>query len=357
MGQNVAKSGFIMTVYAILTRFRHHKPDGGYKRLLAELSKDSSIVIREYGNDETASKTPASRLEKLQGRYKWIAEWRAWQGSKNNRPDLVHVMYGEEYFRFSHRLFRGIPIVATFHQPADVLKRELERGDHGGRIAKWTHFLNRNRFKALAAAIVTNPDQKDVLKEHMSSKKIHVIPLGVDLPKQKATPNPTRDGILTLGNWFRDWDTYMKVVKGMPNESFHLVNRQLPLEIGQQLADLPNCTYHPNMSDEKLQELIQQCNCAFLPLHKLAGSNALLECLAGGLPLVMSDVNAAIWKDESHENIALFQPNDTEGAIRLLSHKKRSTTLAHRLDCIETAKSFSWESIAWKTHELYKILT
>ena len=34
-----------MTVYAILTRFRHHKPDGGYKRLLAEFSKDSSFVI------------------------------------------------------------------------------------------------------------------------------------------------------------------------------------------------------------------------------------------------------------------------------------------------------------------------
>lgn len=346
-----------MTVYAILTRFRHHKPDGGYKRLLTELSKFPSMVIHEFGNDETDEKFPVSRWDTLQSSYKWIAEWRAWRLSTKNRPELLHVMYGEEYYRFGHRLFRKIPIVATFHQPADVLKRELERGDHGGRIAKWTHHLNRNRFEALAAAIVTNPDQKEVLKQHMPAERIHVIPLGVDLPEKKIIQSPYRQGILTLGNWFRDWKTYVKVVEGMPDESFHLVNRQLPDKIAQQLERLPNCLYHPNISDTKLQALIQQCHCAFLPLQKLAGSNALLECLAGGLPIVMSDVNAAMWKEKSTDCVVLFEPDDINGAIQMLSTKKRSTTLAHRLDCVEIARMFSWESIAQKTHDLYKTLT
>ena len=346
-----------MRVFAILTRFRHHKPDGGYKRLLAELDGISGLEVHEFGNDETNDLFPRTNLDKLQSSYKWIAEWRAQGFAKTHKPDLVHIMYGEEYFRFSHRLFKGIPVVATFHQPADVLDRELRHGDHGGRIAGLTHRLNKSRFQSLAAAIVTNPDQKVVLEQFMPGERIHVIPLGVDVNEGGKTSHHERSGILTLGNWFRDWNTYIEVVQRMPELNFNLVNRQLPEEVADKIEHLSNCTYHADISDAALHQLIQSSELAFLPLIKLAGSNALLECLAGGLPLVMSDVNAQIWKQHSSDLVALFEPDNVDEAIDLLKQKKGSIQLAHRSECVEIAKSFSWPAVARNTYQLYQKLT
>jgi glycosyltransferase involved in cell wall biosynthesis len=343
-----------MRILALLTRFKHHRPDGGYKRLLQELERHHAAEIRSWGNDETDAGFPSGRLDRLQMSYKWVAEFRAARGVKGWRPDLVHIMYGEEYFRFSHRLFRGIPLVATFHHPADVLDRELKHGDHGGRVAKWTHALNRGRFAHLAAAIVTHPDQKAVLSAFMPAERIHVIPLGVDLPEPSAQPE--REGCLTLGNWFRDWAMYEKVTQAMPETPFHLVNRNLPEDVRERLQGWPNVTYHPDVSDAELQRLIASSSVAFLPLQKLAGSNALLECLAGGLPVVMSDVNAGEWANAAPEAVRRFRADDAEEAVRRVREQLARTGLAQRALCVEIAKTYSWPQVAARTHELFESL-
>lgn len=345
-----------MNVFSLLTRFRHHKPDGGYKRLIAELRNRHEVQVREFGNDETLDGFPNTTFEKLQANYKWLAEWNAWKYSKSDEPDVVHVMYGEEYFRFSHRLFPSTPIVATFHQPAEILEREMIKGDHGGRVAAWTHRMNSNRFRLLSAAIVTNPDQLFALKPVMPLDRIHVIPLGVDVHPAPVKSPEGRNGVLTLGNWFRDWETYLEVVRSMPEVNFYLVNRQLPGEIQQSVDVIPNCQYRPNLSDAELSRLVSGCACAFLPLQKLAGSNALLECLAGGLPIVMSNVNASIWQEMNPHCVALFEPYNAHEATKLLRVILSNTTRDIREECVEIAKTFSWESISLQTYQLYQNL-
>ncbi len=344
-----------MRVLALLTRFRHHRPDGGYKRLLKELEERHGVEIAEWGNDETDPGFPRGAGDRVQMSYKWVAEWRAAMGGRRWRPDLVHVMYGEEYYRFSHRLFPRIPIVATFHHPADVLERELRHGDHGGRVAKWTHALNRGRFEALAAAIVTHPDQASVLSAFMPSDRIHVIPLGVDLPELPAAQGP-RNGCLTLGNWFRDWAMYEEVTRAMPETPFHLINRNLPEDVRDRLNERSNVTYHPDVSDAELQRLIASSSVAFLPLQKLAGSNALLECLAGGLPVVMSDVNAGEWAHVAPDVVRRFRPDDADEAVQSIREQLVRTGLAERALCVEIAKTYSWPQVAARTHELFESL-
>lgn len=341
-----------MHVLALLTQFRHHRPDGAYKRLVAELAARHGVQYRVFGNNENDPDFPHNALDRAQMNYKWVAEWRALGAP---RPDLVHAMYGEEYYRFSHRLFPRVPIVATFHHPAAVLEREVAHGDHGGRVAALTHRLNRGRFRALAAAIVTHPDQRDVLRAVMPEERIHVIPLGVDVPGLPAEQGG-RAGVLTLGNWFRDWDVYLAVVQAMPEVDFHLVNRQLPEEVAQQLAAFPHVQYHRNVSDAALLARIQSCSVAFLPLLQLAGSNALLECLAGGLPVVMSDVNAGEWDRVSPEFVERFQAKSPSEAAAALRRKLSTTTLAQRRGCVEIAKTYSWPEVARRTYELFERL-
>ena len=83
-----------MIVFSLLTRFRHHKPDGGYKRLISELRSGHEVQVQEFGNNETLDDFPRTPFEKLQASYKWLAEWKAWRHSKTEQPDVVHIMYG-----------------------------------------------------------------------------------------------------------------------------------------------------------------------------------------------------------------------------------------------------------------------
>lgn len=345
-----------MNVTAILTRFRHHSPNGGYKRLVHELAQLEDISIMEFGNDETREDFPNSTIEKIQLRYKWIAEFRAWHYAQSIPTDVIHLMYGEEYFRFSSRLFPKTPIVATFHQPADVLDQEMKHGNLGGRVSAIAHRLNPNRFRSLSAAIVTNPDQKQVLKCVMPEDKIYHIPLGVDVKLRNFTASERKGGIVTLGNWFRDWSVYIDVVQKMPDQVFHLVNRQLPTEIKKAVQGLPNCHYHFNISDESLNEILTNSICAFLPLHKLAGSNALLECWASGLPIIMSNVNSDFWKKSGAGCLALFEPTSVDQAVTKLRDIISTTTPEIRKKCVSAANSFSWKASAEATFDLYNEL-
>jgi glycosyltransferase involved in cell wall biosynthesis len=336
-----------MNVIALLTRFRHHSPTGGYKRLLSELM-ELGVAFQEFGNDETRTDFPRNAWERQQASYKWLAEWRAFSQAKT--ADLVHIMYGEEYFRFSHWLFPRTPLVATFHQPASLLASELRTGRHGGRIAGLTHRLTQNRFKKLAAAIVTNPDQAKVLEEVMPANRIHVIPLGVDLPE--LTPlNAPRTGVITLGNWLRDWETYERVARLKPEIRFTLINRNLAPEWKTRFAALPNVSYLSDLSEAELQQELGQADIAFLPLKQLAGSNALLECLALGLPIALSDTSADAWRGSGA--VELFAAGDADAASKVIDDLLEKS-FGLREKAREIAEQFSWASIAKQTHEIYK---
>lgn len=52
-----------MCLLALLTRFRHHRPDGGDKRLIKELEERHGLEIAEWGNDETDLGFPRGALE------------------------------------------------------------------------------------------------------------------------------------------------------------------------------------------------------------------------------------------------------------------------------------------------------
>jgi len=107
-----------MKVLAILTRFKHHGEHSGYKQILRYIKPTFELGINEDDGSEVGV---------LKSKYQWLFEWQSFRF--RNHVDIVHVMYGEDYLRFSPYLFRRIPVVATFHQPAASLEREILRGD------------------------------------------------------------------------------------------------------------------------------------------------------------------------------------------------------------------------------------
>lgn len=337
-----------MRVLAIRSDFIHHGEHSGYKQILKYTEPYKVIGVDER------SPTPQSDWMNA---YCWPYEFSGYR--HRNEIDLVHHLYADEFFRFSARLFR-VPLVGTFHQTPELLERDVIHGDLRGRIAKMTHKMNRNRFKQLSAAIVTNPNQKEVLKKVMPEDRIHYIPLGLHLsrlnPFYTAADKNKEQRVITVGNWQRDWDFYFKVVSSSPSMQFILVNRKLDANYKAIAASLQNLDYYDDVSDEELYALFAESDVQFLPIIGIAASNAIMDGLALGCPLVITETEGSTLTD-TDRIVVSYPRGDVDQARSSLSVFLENTDeqkSALRQQCHDYAQQFDWKEIASRTVDLYK---
>lgn len=347
-----------MKVLAIRTDFKHHGDRFGYKQIL-KFTKPYKVI----GIDERNSK---HSIPVLKARYPWLFEFEALKFRK--RVDLIHILYGEDYYRWSSYLFRSVPVVATFHQPSETLLREIQKGDVRGKIGKLTHKLTKSRFKRLAAAIVTNPSQINVLRMVMDEKRIHYIPIGIHVeelnelfhskPPRSKTPGHSGMNIITVGTWLRDWKYYFKFVDKCPQHHFHLIDRKMEPDTKIEVDKRRNITYHSNVNDKELFRLYQTCDLQFLPVTGIAGSNAFLQGLALGCPTLVTYFEGDPVESGS-KFIWYYKRDDVEDGINKLEEIQKLTNKDYQIiqeAANRYANEFSWKSIAEKTLKLYNQL-
>jgi glycosyltransferase involved in cell wall biosynthesis len=279
--------------------------------------------------------------------------------------DVLHILYGEDYYRFSRMLFPFKKIVVTFHQPPAILRQELDKGNYNGRVAGFTHTLMRGRIKKLDAAIVMTDEQKEVAKEFIPIEKIHVIPLGVELSElnQKFlnAGNTQRkvNQFITVGEWQRDWELYLRTVafakEKFPHLKFILINKNINEELKLEISKYSNVEYKNDISNEELFALYLESFAMFLPLKSAAGNNALNEGLSLGC-MVLSNLKFKHLKN-SEKFVFNFENNDEFGVtyerLSLLSNNERhNISLASN----EAMQEYSWENVSKKLSDLYEKL-
>jgi glycosyltransferase involved in cell wall biosynthesis len=345
-----------MRLLVLLTRFFHHGNNSGYKQLLKFTKPDFILGVNEESTDKNHG---------IKGKYQWLFEFAALK--HKSEIDLIHIMYGEDYFRFSPWLFPKIPIVVTFHQPYESLLRDVHYGNYKGRVGAITHFFTKKRFKKIAAAIVTEASQKLALSQVMDVDKIYVIPLGVHLENfSKAYSKFLADGVpkeerqvVTVGNWKRDWQLYEDVVRHSEALSlgfkFHLVNRNLAPHMKEHLSNL-GVVVHDNVDDDTLKRLIYQSSAMYLPVTEASGNNALLESLALGVPVVMTNVlkEAQSLDDRVFSLHERGNPQDALMCLKAYLNSDMDTLVSISDICRQEAKRFDWPEVANQTMELYK---
>lgn len=339
-------------VVAIRTDFKHHGPNAGYKQILNYI--DTLAVL---GIDENIG---ASRFKQ---KYQWYYEFEA-IFKFGRKADVLHVMYGEDYFRFSSIFFRK-KVVASFHQPPELLRKEVETGAYRGRMAAVTHYFTRGRFKKLHAAIVMEGGQKEVLKSVMPEERIFVVPLGTYHDRLGKITNVEQKQkkvqVITVGQWLRNWDEYFKVVERcrseLPNLNFILVNRSLKEKYIQKCRDFPNLDYRNNVTDEELYTLYSTSIVQFLPVTSAAGNNAVLEGLSLGCPLLMTDVVSDEFPFKG-EFVDLYEPGNVN---QIMFHLRKYIGFSYQKHedlksrAIAFSFNFSWHAIAEKTKEIYEL--
>lgn len=284
-----AKQMSTRKVYFVRFRHGHHSPHSGYSR------------ITEYGEKFLNSQTipvnkPLPRWL-LRDRLYWrlargtlgytreaiAAELKVARHILSERDCIYHFLYGESNYHYAGQLngLRGSRIVATFHHiPSSIQKVEL---------IDW-------HLRQLAALICVGTNQIDYFSSFLDPKKLHFIPLGIDVeyyqpPASSMDRDP--DLCIVVGENHRDFLTLRGVIELVsylrPQTRFVCV---MPPKGIPQLGTHPNLEARSGISEDELLKLYQTASLMVMPLRDATANNAVLESMACGLPMVISDIGA-----------------------------------------------------------------
>lgn len=340
---------------AISWYFAHHAGHNGYKQILVHTKPSATVGIDERQPPE---------VDRWLRAYPWLYEFRAVFTHRRNPCEILHILYGETYFRFSPWLFGSVPVVVTFHQPPQVLRRNLVAGDDTGRVSRMVHRLTKGRFRKISAAIIINEGQRAVLEQFVPADRIHLIPLGAStLPlieaesRLRCEPDPL--AILTVGNWLRDWGFYFDYVdycrNHHPDWRFRLVNRNLPSVWHERVQAAANLSWLQDLDDEALLKEYAGATCLFLPLLEATGNNAVNEAFAMGCPIIS---NADLGMPDEHAIVT--RCDKTHGGFSSEIARWQDATAQQRSELRERSqravRSLDWSIVGGKTLDLYQSL-
>ena len=280
---------------ALSFRFPHHGKYASYHRLLDYLEPqdravDASLPLAIYHNRYLNRRDMASRG------WRWFKEAEAWRIAKATGSTWVHYLYPEHgYFRGARQRQLNQKILFSCHLPewnVEQIKDRLKLFVDGLRQAD--------------GIILMSPNDEDYYARMAPQAKVSFIPHGVDLHyfspdpgKEKAASGPFR--LLTVGNMLRDFPRLAAVLRHAVQRKpdlemeFHVVANTASLAELRKLAGEEAWRLvkpHHGISDEALRDLYRSSDLLFLPLISATANNALLESMAVGLPVFVSDLSA-----------------------------------------------------------------
>lgn len=195
------------------------------------------------------------------------------------------------------------------------------------------------------------------MKQELQHGNVRLLHHGVDTDFfSPAAPERTGGAvnIVFAGLWLRDFRLLKETIERLSDlasrVTFHLV---VPAFARTQdahyaLATFDNVRWYSGLSDTALRDLYRRADLMFLPLIDSTANNSLLEAMAVGLPLVVSDVGGV--RDYLDEDCAVFvSPNTAEAAAEQIrwamanTEECRARAARARLKAVE---ALTWERFA-----------
>ena len=335
----------------IVFRYGHHSPHSGYSRLaeygrtlhnreIVKVAKPiSRRLIRERLLWRLARGTPGY------DRASMAAELTvAWRMLGENRC-VYHVLYGETTYRYTSLLnnLRENRIIASFHLPPSGIRQAVQVDWH---------------IRRLSAAICVGRNQEEFFAKILDPSRVFFVPLGIDTDYYTPPPSfETRDPDLCLlvGENYRDFPTFRGVVELVayrrPKTRFVAV---IPPHSHKFIGRHPNLTLLSGIPEAEFLELYRSAALMIMPLHDATANNAVLESLACGLPLVVSDVGA-IRDYVDPQSAALTATQDAQGMADAVVDLLENHSKRQRLSQCSRAQSlhFSWPKVVQQMESVY----
>jgi glycosyltransferase involved in cell wall biosynthesis len=260
------------------------------------------------------------------------------------RRCIYHFLYGETtYHHAAYWNFRSHRLVASFHWPPNTFREVVAVDDH---------------LKRLTAAVCLGREQQDFFAGIVGPDRAFFAPLGIDTDYYMPSPFEMRDTDLCLvvGSNYRDFATLRGVIELVayrrPRTRFIVLTS--PREAAL-IGKHPNVTYRSRVEEAEFLRLYHSATLMVMPLLEAVANNALLEGMATGLPVVLTDVGA-VRDYATAESAALVPAHDArrmaDVVVDLLEceQERRRLSEAARRRSME----FSWPKVVEKLDAVYE---
>lgn len=346
-----------MKILCLLKNFTTQTPSGGYDRLASFLGAD--VIGRR-----TIASLPGRVLEKawsfasgnkpyvfsdLGHGYRFadrLCEEQAFWRAIAQRPDIIHVLYGDwalDLLLRRARYLRG-GLVATFHLPAEEVADRFDR-------------VQKAELQRLGGAVVLSSADLPAYSGWLGRDKVMHIPHGIntDVFRPAAFIPNKAPRFVFIGMMLRDFEVAHRVidccrVDGLAAE-FVIV---IPPAGRSFFTGCTNAEILSGISEPELIALYRSCDALFLPLLHSTANNAILEALACGLPVISTRVGGVPdYVDEASG--WLLPPGEFDPAFECVRAIVRNRELAARKRAAARlkAESFSWERVAGTMLDAY----
>ncbi len=293
-------------VALIVQRALHHAGPSGYHQLAMHLAARGEAVECVHGFPRRGVwrlTQPAVRRSGLSWygpeaclTEAWAAAVTAWR-----RP-ILHFLQGENSYRYAAAIpgNPGRRLVATFHLPPSVF----------GQYVRDTRHLER-----LATVIFVARNQLALLDGMRRRPPAFVIPHGIDTEFYRPPASPPVGGMcLVVGQWLRDFATLEAVIGRVrqvrSDLRFVLV---LPADRAAAWQGRPGVEVRSGLDGAALLRCYHEAALLLMPLLDCTANNAILEAMACGLPLVVTDVGGV--RDYVDASCAVLTPPGDVGEM------------------------------------------
>lgn len=333
--------------------FRHHGPHTAFRGLARALADQTVIDV----SPPWPRRIPHALEWRLNWRWLYYSEYRLLPYYRARERHVIHHYFSENTMYRAHRWKRHHRLIATCHQPLERILME----DGNPRRA-----LYRLSLEACDAVIVQTTGDVDAFADALKIPRPTYIPLGVDCSffTPPTEPIPTaRPLILTVGNWLRDYAVWAETVRRLHDakidaEFVVVANRDTLADARRRLGDSRAAVrFVHGISDEALLDLYRKASIFFLPLHNAMGNDALLEGLATGRAMVLTDLSAT--RDYAGDAAVYVPAGSSEAAtveIRKLIDDQDARTSLGRAARERACARFDWPHLAEAHRSLYRRL-
>lgn len=355
---------------------------GGTERQMFRLARELSdrglsvLVVTEIGGplSETLKGTdvehnvpPQSRLQT--SRSLWVR--RVANGAVRVRSRFG--LHAALRLHDTHLLHAFLPeaIVTAFRsaqtsgvQPVCVAGLRGETRDSGTR--PWSLSTRLSAALTNADAVVVNSPHlvdREAVRLGVDPQKVHVIPNGVDIPGWQADPSQSPPVAVVVAN-LRQIKGYEVLLEALSRMQYPLTvracgegeRRALLRSQAEKFGVADRFTIVPAPAD--VEHELRSAQIGVHPSLSEGLSNAIMEEMAAGLPVVCTDVGGVRLQVSDGRNGYLVEPSDAGALAQALDRMVADPALRTRLGSAsrEQARSFSWEACVDRHVELYERL-
>lgn len=262
---------------------------------------------------------------------------------------IFHVIYGDCSGKSLPTLLRSrfpaAKIISSVHKPVAHMRADK---------AAW------DAVTASDAIITVSEVQAGELEATGLDTPIYAIPHGVwtevfQVPRAR-TKQPRRH-VLLVGSFLRDWAGANQVVRRLARQGVRSIvlgaSARDNVEVNHSCVEIP-----PRVPEARLASLYERAAAVFLPFLAATASNALLEAMAAGAPVICPHLPSLVDEYLGDDEDAFATGRYDVAAARLLHYVRNPADReAKRRQLMSRVARFDWSRLKQRFSAIYEALS